>query len=325
MSPLTVLMPTPRSRKDYQLLEQIAANNAPLALNDKHCLFDQRVMFRRMFRKPDDNDLMIDPSQIDRDQIAKLLPLFEGENCGQYQFFDRTKKANESSDKGITHLLKIPVQTEYLVSEDSFAAKIKSIGSDLFHTQSALLGIRRITSSTNERTSIATILPFTPASASLILALGIDSSEMALLQAVLNSLVFDYTLRMYLSQPSLPQIVLEQIPVPMRANAIQYLGKITTLSASLSASNGYVDEWAKEVGVTEPLGNDISSCRALIDVYVAKSYGLCLEDFLYILSPESQMGPGYPSETFRQFEAEQIKKHGFFQYRDLIISAWHDT
>jgi hypothetical protein len=325
ITPFTVLMPTPRSRRDSQILEQISASNAPLTSNAEHQLFSQQVVFRRMFRKPDDNDIMIDPSLADLQTIKHTLPLFEGENCAQYQFFDRPRNESGSIGNKLKGELKIPVLTEYLVSEEAFHSKINSMGLDLFRSKSALLGIRRVTNSTNERTSIASVFPFAPVSASLILALGIDAREMALLQGILNSLVFDYILRMYLSQPSLPQVVLEQIPVPKKSNAEQYLGSIIKLSTALSAANGFLGEWAREVGVSETSVDDSLLCRALIDVYVAKAYGLSLHDFRYILSPTTEMGSDYPSESFRQFEAEQIRCHGSFRYRDVIVKAWNGT
>src|ERR1035438_1801027 len=71
--------------------------------------------------------------------------------------------------------------------------------------------MRRVSSNTNERTAVATILPFWPVTYGWILVFSRSAEASALLCATLNSFVFDYCLRNKLSQPSIPQGVVYQV------------------------------------------------------------------------------------------------------------------
>jgi hypothetical protein len=79
--------------------------------------------------------------------------------------------------------------------------------------RSALLGFRRIACDTNERTVIASILPYGAASYGWILTIGPDATGLAILLGCYNSFAFDYMMRCSLSQPSIPQSTAAQLPV----------------------------------------------------------------------------------------------------------------
>ena len=79
--------------------------------------------------------------------------------------------------------------------------------------RTGLLGFRRVSSNTNERTCIATIIPWGATSYGWILSFGPDVHYLSLLCGIYNSFVFDFLLRCSLSQPSVPQSTFEQIPV----------------------------------------------------------------------------------------------------------------
>jgi hypothetical protein len=70
------------------------------------------------------------------------------------------------------------------------------------HSQSSLLGFRRVSNAANERTSIAAILPMMPMTYGWIVLLNLQPRQEAILCANFNSLVFDYLLRSSLSQPA---------------------------------------------------------------------------------------------------------------------------
>ena len=73
---------------------------------------------------------------------------------------------------------------------------------------------RSLTSATNRRTCIATILPHMPTSQSVQLLQLDDNYRLAILLAVFNSLVFDYLVRAKLSGIDLTKTIITQIPVP---------------------------------------------------------------------------------------------------------------
>ena len=73
---------------------------------------------------------------------------------------------------------------------------------------------RSLTSPTNRRTCIATILPHQPTSQSIQFLQLKDNRQLALLLAILNSTTYDYIIRRKLSGIDLTQTVMKQTPVP---------------------------------------------------------------------------------------------------------------
>jgi len=62
--------------------------------------------------------------------------------------------------------------------------------------------------------------------------------------------------------------------------------------------------------------------RSELDAYYASLYGLSREDICYTLDPESVMGAGYPSETFRVLNNNEEKKFGEYRTQRLLLEAW---
>lgn len=81
------------------------------------------------------------------------------------------------------------------------------------HNEKFMLAWRSLTSATNTRTCIATVLPFIPASQS-VQFLTTNPNDLLYLVALFNSVVFDFILKKKLSGIDLTQTVINQIPVP---------------------------------------------------------------------------------------------------------------
>ena len=76
-----------------------------------------------------------------------------------------------------------------------------------------MLAWRSLTSATNTRTCIATVLPFVPASQS-VQFLTTNKNDLLYLCGLFNSVVFDFVLKKKLSGIDLTQSVINQMPVP---------------------------------------------------------------------------------------------------------------
>ena len=76
-----------------------------------------------------------------------------------------------------------------------------------------MLAWRSLTSATNKRTCIATVLPFIPASQS-VQFLTTNQNDLLYLLGLFNSVVFDFILKKKLSGIDLTQSVINQMPVP---------------------------------------------------------------------------------------------------------------
>ena len=62
--------------------------------------------------------------------------------------------------------------------------------------------------------------------------------------------------------------------------------------------------------------------RAELDAFYARAYGLSRDELRYILDPADVMGPDYPSETFRVLKEKEIRAHGEYRTRRLVLAAW---
>ena len=62
--------------------------------------------------------------------------------------------------------------------------------------------------------------------------------------------------------------------------------------------------------------------RAALDAFYARAYGLTRDELRYILDPTDVKGPDYPSETFRVLKEKEIRHHGEFRTRRLVLAAW---
>ena len=62
--------------------------------------------------------------------------------------------------------------------------------------------------------------------------------------------------------------------------------------------------------------------RADLDAFYARAYGLTRDELRYILDPADVKGPDYPSETFRVLKEKEIRQHGEYRTRSLVLEAW---
>jgi hypothetical protein len=62
--------------------------------------------------------------------------------------------------------------------------------------------------------------------------------------------------------------------------------------------------------------------RAELDAYYARLYGLTRDELRYILDPAEVMGEDYPSETFRVLKKNELREHGEYRTRRLVLTAW---
>ncbi len=159
--------------------------------------------------------------------------------------------------------------------------KVEDVGQKLDY-QGYRLGFRRIASSTNERTMIATILPkMNFASESFNLSLGNDltNTELLILVSVLNSFVLDYFLRQKVSA-NINMFYAYQLPIPRINNK-----DIVTRATKLICTTPEFDDLAKEVGIKTGVTNpeERAEIRAELDAMVAHLYGLTFEEFRHIL------------------------------------------
>jgi len=142
---------------------------------------------------------------------GKFFNQFDGKFSGFNGVAEKLRYGNKSSSKNIDEAKK--AIADYFPESRFFinAEKWRQLSKN--HNEKFMLAWRSLTSATNTRTCIATVLPFIPASQS-VQFLTTNQFDLLYLSGLFNSVVFDYILKKKLSGIDLTQSVINQMPVP---------------------------------------------------------------------------------------------------------------
>ena len=147
---------------------------------------------------------------------------------------------------------------------------------------------RNTTSASNARAVVATVLPHQPSTQSLqLLQLpGREAHELALLLAVMNSSVFEWVVRRFLTGIDLTSSIVRRVPVPEAGSwdAVTPAGPslrsavLDRVSALLRIDRA-LDRFVGSLPVAAPAfeANEREQLEAEIDVLIAQAYGLSAE------------------------------------------------
>lgn len=208
LSPNTGMLPNISSQSELDLLLKIGRKNS---------IFDKRfpdVKFGRIVHFTNHSEW------IDRKASPNNLPIYEGKFIhqfnGRYAGFngmseDARYRSKSKAKEFDTTQLKDPnyiPESRFFIDSEKWEKLSHKYGSPEF-----MLCWRSLTSPTNQRTCIATILPFIPASQS-VQFLTSNLKSLLLLCGLFNSYTFDFLVRKMISGIDLTQTVLKQIPVP---------------------------------------------------------------------------------------------------------------
>lgn len=200
-------------------------------------------------------------------------------------------------------------------------AKLLDLPKHVRRAQGYQLAIRKISSSTNERTVISCILPPQVVVGSSAL---VDAAEFAsayadrlMLCAILNTFAFDWCARQFVGS-NVTLFVLKNLPIPPLGKSAQEF--LSWSAARLSATHaGYaamLDEVAPDwrLGVENPRfplveEGERAKLRADMDAVVADAFGLTRANFALLLSTFSHKSdPKAPDRCLAAFDA--LKKSG---------------
>ncbi len=238
-----------------------------------------------------------------------MLPLFEGKMM--YQF---------------THLLCDP---KYWIQETEGRKALLSRQKDegqILDYQSYRLAYRTVTANTNERTLIATVLPYNVFCGHSLTVNAIydkkhqnekliQLAETLFVTACFNSLVCDFLIRQRVSV-NMTMFYLYQLPIPRYTSGDPYFDAIVEHAAKLICTSPEYDALATEVGlgdhtagVTDPA--ERAKLRAELDAMVAHIYNLSEAEFAHILT------------TF-PLVAQQVKDATLAEYHSLAATPGDD-
>lgn len=243
------------------------------------------------------------------------IAIFRGAFFHQYEVADVSGSHSQKS---------IELKSDKYVSSPFFLERMaqKEIRPD-YH-----LTIRRIARSSDERTMIAAFLPKvgTDDTAS-ILTIDFDIVREAALLANLNSLVLDYACGFKIGGTDIRKHNFMQLPLlPPDAYSDIHLAFITPKVLELTYTSHSLAPFARDLGHDGPPFAWDEDRRALLraelDAFYARAYGLTRDELRYILDPADVKGPDYPSETFRVLKEKEIRHHGEYRTRRLVLAAW---
>lgn len=189
------------------------------------------------------------------------------------------------------------------------------------------LAWRKISSSTNERTLVLSVLPsYVGAGDSVVMLMPqVDDFKASCLLAVMNSLVMDFILRQKLPGANVNIFYVKQLPIlPPEAFAPADVEFIASRVAMLTRTADDINAvWLTEYpAYTFQEPRERLKIRAELDAYVAKMYGLTREELRYILDPSDVMGPEHPSVTFPGLKKKETELYGEYLTQRLVLEAY---
>ncbi|MDW9830296.1 N-6 DNA methylase [Sinorhizobium meliloti] len=191
------------------------------------------------------------------------------------------------------------------------------------------IGWRQNARSHDLRTMIVSALPLDVGSGHSICSADTaqDSTVQCGLLANLNSLVLDFVIRQKLSGINLSFYIINQLPIlPPDFYTEPRLSFITPKVLELTYTSHSLASFARDIGHEGPPfawdEDRRAHLRADLDAFYARAYGLTRDELRYILDPADVKGPDYPSETFRVLKEKEIRQHGEYRTRRLVLEAW---
>lgn len=338
LNPNTLTCPIFRSQKDATLTLSLYERFPVLMHESKE---EGRLgRFLRMFDITNDSaffhlqdELKAQGAQADGHKLkvgdTHYLPLYEGKMFDQFdhRFADVIATENVSRP-GQPQLLspeehadpsRYP-QPQFWVAEAEVIKSWEKLP-EAYQKPWALV-FKDVTSPTNSRTCIATILPFAGVanSAPLLFLDEHDAPQIACLCAILNSFVFDYIVRQKISSLHLNYFIVKQLPVPPQEVFAQecdwapgrtWRDWIVERVVSLVYTAYDLAPFARDCGVEgEPSSWDEErrwELRCELDTAAFRIFGVGRED------------AGYIMETFPVIKKRDLKEHGVFRTKERIL------
>lgn len=207
LNPFTGMLPNFSNKKEAEFLLRISYD-FPFFKN-----VYEKIRFGRIVHFTSHSEYITKKKAIDNIPIyeGKFFNQFDGKFSGFNGVSDELRYGSKSSSANIDETKKaIP---DYFPESRFFINTEKWIQLSKNHSEKFMLAWRSLTSATNTRTCIATVLPFIPASQS-VQFLTTNQNDLLYLSGLFNSVVFDFILKKKLSGIDLTQSVLNQTPVP---------------------------------------------------------------------------------------------------------------
>jgi len=349
INPNTYNCPIFRTKKDAELTKSIY-HRIPVLIkgNNRNEVNFWGIKISSMFHMANDSHLfktheqlhsmkfILQGNRFDND-TEQWLPLYEGKmfhqydhRFGSYADFSSREKTNLTQTNLVSHK-----NSNYTVLPWYWINK-KEV-KKLENNKSFFFSIRNLTNATNERTVIASILPFVGIGHTASFFSTYTNIQLSLcLFSNFNSLIFDYITRQKLGGVSLGSFILKQLPVLSPETYTPYhISFIASRTIELTYTAWDLEPFAQDIlqeigaetwnhwfpqnplitGRPQPfIWNEEwrAILRAELDALYAKLYGLNREELEYILS------------TFPVLQKNEEGKYGEYRTKKLVLTAWDE-
>ena len=336
INPNTRTLLLPRSVYDWNLCCKLYKTAPVLVKEGTETVNPWRIKTMAMFHMTNDSGLFESLTQEQATCALErgLVPLYEGKLFWQ---FDHHFASFVYNGKQFIGKKDDPIEIDLLSKQDhSFVVTPRRwIKTELVNEKWSkqgwdkpwTLAWRDISSATNERTVVASVLPaaFGVGNTAGLLMPQVSDKQAACLLALLNSLVVDYVERIKQSSTHVNLYYLKQLPIlPPDAFSPEDVEFIAARVAMLTRTADDINAvWLTDYpAYTFQEPRERLKIRAELDAYIAKMYGLTREELQYILDPKAVMGPDHPSETFETLKKKEIKLYGEYLTQRLVLTAY---
>lgn len=328
LNPNTQTLPVFRTWADAELTKKIY-RRVPVLVNERTGENPWGISFLRMFDMSNDSGLFrTEPG-------PGLVPLYEGKMVQAYDH--RAASTIYVGSNRIRQSQPLPTTREqhsdpayapaplWWVEEEEVVARVGA------WERKWLIGFKDITSPTNERTVIFTVLPRVAVGNKIPLVLfsRAEPPQASCFLANANSLVLDYAARQKIGGITLNFFIVKQLPwfapgglahadlayVRQRVLRLVYTSWDTRPFAEDLGYSGTPFPWDE---------GERAALQAELDAYFAHLYGLTRDELRYILDPKDVLGGDFPSETFRVLKEKEEKELGEYRTRRLVLAAYDE-
>jgi len=347
-SPELGTLPIFRAQHDYELAKKLFENSESLGLHNSKDQDSWKVASRLgLFNMASDSglfgekenleaaDYVLSGSMVFQGQGKKLLQVYEGKFISHFDHrFSSYHNLGKEKGRGGRGLPPVKIEEyqdkdfevlpRYWVEEKLVDQKL----ADLNWSNGWLLGWRDVANAKVERTVTFSFMPRVAVghTCSLLFPKS-DAALSACLCANLNSLVLDYAGRQIIGGSHVTFGYIRQLPVLKKKFYTEpRLAFITPKVLELTYTSHSLAPFARDLGHDGPPfawdEDRRAHLRADLDAFYARAYGLTRDELRYILDPADVKGPDYPSETFRVLKEKEIRIHGEYRTRRLVLAAW---
>lgn len=276
LNPETGMIPNIKSNEDLNFLCRVYSENPVFGEEYDSCHFGRLV------------HLTNHSQHINNTEIGGYLPIYEGKfielYTGNYSTFKGMTDAEKYKNKATAKLIDDISGMEYPESRFFIERDYWNNLSKNFH-EGYIVAWRSLTSATNRRTMLATLLPLTPTCQSIQMLQLEDIDKMVQILVLFNSIVFDYIVRLKMAGLDLTQTIIKQIPVPKKEKfeeTILFHYKEDSIRNHILSRIKNLYKYDKRIcdlfeGVVETSDNNRKQIISELDCLVGYMYGLSEE------------------------------------------------